>query len=313
MLLFDKVAPFDNHMIYFLTMNAPFRYYPVTPVQKKWGLYVTCVGYNTTQPGSIFPSPEHPDEYYFTWKVGRILHEWQIILIEKGRGVVEFKGERFKVEAGSLIVLPPGCWHRYKPEPKTGWTTYWIGFGGELADKMIGGAGFSSDGDVRSFKNNLPIIQLFAATVTDLLANASRNPFSAAASIPMLVAALLEAPKGDQRADDSSTSAILMAQMHITEHLSEMIDFEALAQKVGLTYRSFRYLFVKESGLSPLQYQLERRLARAKNLLASSDMPVKDIAKTLGFNSSWYFAHFFQKYMHSSPAAYRKRYRSLKE
>ena len=92
-----------------------------------------------------------------------------------------------------------------------------------------------------------------------------------------------------------------------------MIDFEALAQKVGLTYRSFRYLFVKESGLSPLQYQLERRLARAKNLLASSDMPVKDIAETLGFNSSWYFAHFFQKYMHSSPAAYRKRYRSLKD
>lgn len=92
-----------------------------------------------------------------------------------------------------------------------------------------------------------------------------------------------------------------------------MIDFEALAQKVGLTYRSFRYLFVKESGLSPLQYQLERRLARAKNLLASSDMPVKDIAKTLGFNSSWYFAHFFRKHIHSSPASYRKRYRSLKK
>ena len=311
MLLFDKVALFDNPMIYFLPMNAPFRYYPVLPAQRKWGLYVTCVGHNATPPGATFPSPEHPDEYYFTWKVGSTLHEWQIILIEKGRGVVEFKGERCKVETGSLIVLPPGCWHRYRPEPKTGWTTYWIGFGGELADRLIGAAGFSSDGDTRSFKNNVPIIQLFAATVTDLLANDNRSPFSAAASVPMLVAALLEAPKDDQKADDTSSSAILKAQIYITEHLSEIIDFEALAQMVGLTYRSFRYLFAKESGLSPLQYQLERRLARAKNLLASSDMPVKDIAETLGFNSTWYFAHFFQKHMNCSPVVYRKRKHSI--
>ena len=305
MLLFDKVALFDKCMIYFPTMNTPFRYYPVTPAQKKWGLYVTCVGHNTTQPGATYPSPEHPDEYYFTWKVGRILHEWQIILIEKGRGIAEFKGERCKVEAGSLIVLPPGCWHRYKPDSKTGWTTYWIGFSGELADRMIGAAGFSSDGDVRPVRNNVPIIQLFAATVSDLLANANRNPFSAAASVPMLVAAILEAPK-DHATDDAATASILRAQMHITEHLSETIDFEALAQNVGLTYRSFRYLFAKESGLSPLQYQLERRLARAKNLLASSDMPVKDIAETLGFNSTWYFTHFFQKHVKCSPIGYRK-------
>lgn len=289
-------------------MKASFRYYPVTPAHKKWGLYVTCAGHNTTQPGAPFPSPEHPDEYYFTWEVGRILHEWQIILLERGQGVVEFKANRAKVGAGSLIILPPGCWHRYRPDPRTGWTTYWIGFGGELADRLIGNAGFSKDGETRSFKNAGPIIQLFSTTVTDLMSSITRTPFSAAASIPMLVASLSEAP-ADENSGNKSISPILKAQMHITEHLSETIDFESLAQKVGLTYRSFRYLFAKESGLSPLQYQLERRLARAKNLLASSDMPVKDIAETLGFNSTWYFSHFFQRHLHSSPAAYRKRHR----
>ena len=305
MLLFDKVALFDKCMIYFFTMNTSYRYYPVTPAQRKWGLYVTCVGHNTTPPGATYPSPEHPDEYYFTWKVGRILHEWQICLLEKGEGVVEFKGERSKVESGSLIVIPPGCWHRYRPNPKTGWTSYWIGFGGELADRLIGNAGFSKDGEIRSFETDGPVFQLFAATVSDLLSNAERAPFSAAASVPMLVAALLESP-ADTNANSKTTSPIINAQMYITEHLSETIDFESLAMTVGLTYRSFRYLFAKESGQSPLQYQLERRLARAKNLLASSDMPVKDIAETLGFNSTWYFAHFFQKHVNCSPAAYRK-------
>ena len=286
-------------------MSASFRYYPITPAQKSWGLYVTCIGHNTTPPGAVFPSPEHPNEYYFTWKIGRVLNEWQIILLEKGQGVVEFKSTRTKVGAGSLIVLQPGCWHRYRPDPKTGWTTFWIGFGGELADRLIGNAGFLKDGEIRFFENDSPIFQLFASTVTDLASDSEKTPFSAAAIIPMLVATLLEAPT-DATAANKPTSPILKAQMYIAEHPSEAINFDALATEVGLSYRSFRYLFTKESGLSPLQYQLERRLVRAKNLLTSSDMPVKDIAETLGFNSTWYFAHFFQKHMNCSPASYRK-------
>ena len=98
----------------------------------------------------------------------------------------------------------------------------------------------------------------------------------------------------------------LTAQIYINDHLSETIDFYALADSVGLSYRSFRYLFTKETGTSPLQFQIERKLIRAKNLLASSDLPVKDIAESLGFSSSWYFAHFFQKHANCSPVTYRK-------
>lgn len=308
MLLFDTVALFDNLMVYSSTMSAHFRYYPVAPAQKEWGLYVTCVGHNTTQPGSDFPSPEHPDEYYFSWKVGRTLHEWQIILLEKGQGEIEFRKGRAKIGVGTLIVLPPGCWHRYRPNPNTGWTTYWIGFNGDLANRLVGQAGFSKDGETRSFANAGPVLQLFSATVTDLLASAERTPFSAAASIPMLIAALLETP-GSPEEDSRDTSPIVKAQMYITDHLSETMDFFELARTVGLSYRSFRYLFKKESGKSPLQYQTERRLARARNLLTSSDMQVKDIAETLGFNSTWYFAHFFQKHTKCSPIVYRKQSR----
>lgn len=289
-----------------MLMKPYFRYYPVTPAQKKWGLYVTSVGHNTTQPGAIYPSPEHPDEYYFTWKVGRTLHEWQICLLEKGQGVVEFKSERFKLRAGSMLVIPPMCWHRYKPDVKTGWTTYWIGFGGDLADRMIGNAGFSREGDVRSINADGPVFRLFASTISELLSTTERLPFSAAARVPSLVAALLESPSGST---SSVSSPILQAQTYITNHQSETIDFTELASSLSISYRSFRYRFAQETGHSPLQFQLGRRLIRAKNLLTSTDMRVKDIAKALGFNSTWYFNHFFQKHTNCSPAIYRKQHR----
>jgi AraC-like DNA-binding protein len=37
-------------------------------------------------------------------------------------------------------------------------------------------------------------------------------------------------------------------------------------------------------------------------------MPISEIAETLGFNSTWYFAHFFSKRTRTSPASYRKKH-----
>ena len=92
------------------------------------------------------------------------------------------------------------------------------------------------------------------------------------------------------------------------DHAAETVDFDALASSLGISYRSFRYLFAKETGDPPLKYQLGIRLARAKNLLASSKMPVSKIARTLGFNSTWYFSHFFRAQTGLSAAAYRRRH-----
>ena len=255
----------------------------------------------------MFPSSVHPDEYFFSWDMGRTLHEWQIILIEHGRGTVEFRNRRYSAKEGSLIVLPPGCWHRYRPNRKTGWTTLWIGFGGDLAARLIGGAGFNTEGEVRDVSDIHRFKRLFADTITDILERGQDNVYSTAARIPSLVAALMEVPSQDAT-EIPHAEIIHRAQRHIVEHVAEVIDFAALAESLGVPYRTFRYLFSKETETPPLQYQLDIRLSRAKNLLRSSDMPISDIAAALGFRSGWYFAHFFQKRTKISAAAYRKQF-----
>jgi len=288
-------------------MQSQHKYFPVNDTQKAWGLYTTCVGHTTSAPGAEFPSRAHPDEYYFSWAVGRVLHEWQIIYIEQGKGTVEFKRRRFKVGEGSFIAIPPGCWHRYRPNKKTGWTTLWIGFGGDLAARLVGGAGFNTSGEVRDLYSTHRFHDLFLETVSDILEKGHDSVFAAAARIPMLIAALIEHPaRGESR--PPNIELVHKAQMHINEHAAETVDFEALANSLCVTYRSFRYLFTKATGMSPLQYQLNIRLARAMNLLKSSDMTIMEITKTLGFNSTWYFSHFFRRQTGLSAAAYRRRH-----
>ena len=291
-------------------MKSTHKYFPVNDAQRAWGLYATCAGHSATKPGDEFPSRAHPDEYYFMWDNGRVLHEWQIILVESGGGTVEFRRRKFPVRKGSLIVLPPGCWHRYRPNADTGWTTLWIGFGGDLADRLIGGAGFNPRGDVRDVPASCRFHALLADLVSDILESTRVGVYSAAARIPAVVAALMDG--GDAEEPGSAASDMIhRAQEYMLGHCGETIDFEVLAVSLGMTYRSFRYMFAKETGTSPLQYQLNVKLVRTKNLLKSSDMPIAEIAETLGFNSTWYFSHFFQHRTRMSPAAFRRQARQV--
>ncbi len=289
-------------------VKSTHRYFPVNDAQRRWGIYATCAGHSRTELGDEFPSPIHPDEYFFSWEMGRTLHEWQVILIERGRGTVEFRNRRFTAKEGSLIMLPPECWHRYRPNRSTGWTTLWIGFGGELAARMADGVGFNTDGEVRDVSDAIRFKRLFADTLADILERGHDNVYSTAARLPLLFAALMEEPALDAT-DISCAETIHRAQRHIVEHAAQVVDFAALAESLGVPYRTFRYMFAKETGTSPLQYQLEIRLARAKSLLRSSNLPIADIASVLGFRSVWYFAHFFRKRTKISAAAYRKRHK----
>ena len=288
-------------------MKSTYKYFPVNEAQKEWGLYATCAGHSVTKPHAEFPSPAHPDQYFFSWQVGRVLHEWQLILVEEGGGTVEFRQRHFRARSGSLIILAPECWHRYKPNPKTGWTTLWVGFGGDLASRLIGSAGFNPEGEVLNLKPGNAFHRMLQNVTTAILENGHANVYTAAARIPMLVASLIEtSDSGDP--DAARGELVHRAQMYIADHAAETVDFDALASSLGISYRSFRYLFAKETGDPPLKYQLGIRLARAKNLLASSKMPVSEIARTLGFNSTWYFSHFFRAQTGISAAAYRRRH-----
>jgi len=287
-------------------MKSTHRYFPVNDEQRSWGLYATCVGHSVTEPGDEFPSRIHPDEYYFTWDKGRVLHEWQLVLLERGGGTVEFRRRRFTARKGSLIVLPPECWHRYRPDTDTGWATLWIGFGGDLANRLVGGAGFNKGGEVRAIPDEHHFHRLLTDTVSDILGNGQAGVYSAAARIPLLTAALMEDEPVGEDSRFRTSELIHRAQQHMLERCGEEIDFESLASSLGITYRSFRYLFAKETGTSPLQYYLSVKLARAKNLLKSSDIPIEEIAHTLGFKTNWYFAHFFTKATGISPRDYRR-------
>ena len=120
-----------------------------------------------------------------------------------------------------------------------------------------------------------------------------------------LVATLFERP-ANLHGKTAYNVAIRRANLYIAHHIGEVIDFPALAQRCDMGYSLFRKCFRIYNGMAPLEYQIALRLRRAMHLLASSSVPITQIAEETGFKSASYFSKFFHERIGSSPMHFRQ-------
>jgi AraC family transcriptional regulator of arabinose operon len=88
--------------------------------------------------------------------------------------------------------------------------------------------------------------------------------------------------------------------------LSEPLRIEMLADCAGLSPSRFSHLFRAVAGTTPQRYHEQRRLDRARRLLEMTSMPMKAIARDLGFDNAFYFSRRFTLHTHCSPSEYRR-------
>ncbi len=93
---------------------------------------------------------------------------------------------------------------------------------------------------------------------------------------------------------------------YIEEHLTGTIPVAELAALENMSLSSLHKKFAQITGLSPAEYILKRKIEKAKELLASTDMSVTDIAYQYDFSSSQYFATVFKRFCCCTPSQYRK-------
>lgn len=96
---------------------------------------------------------------------------------------------------------------------------------------------------------------------------------------------------------------------YINQHLGRKITVAQLAGCAFLGESQFHLLFKEQTGLSPYQYVLEKRLAEARNMLVLSHHSLAYIAQHCGFSSQSLFTQIFSSRFDISPARYRKAHR----
>ncbi|WP_424887317.1 GlxA family transcriptional regulator [Streptomyces sp. XH2] len=99
-------------------------------------------------------------------------------------------------------------------------------------------------------------------------------------------------------------------RLWIADHLDEDLSAEVLAARMCLSERHFARVFAQETGLSPAAYVEAARIEVARRLLETTDDPLGHVAAAAGLGSVETLHRSFRRRLATTPAAYRRRFRT---
>lgn len=282
--------------------------YPITSEEDElWGLTITTVGRQKISEKENYPPEKHPAGYYFNVDQGRVLNEYQLLYITNGNGVFTFGNSKQScfITEGKMFFLMPGVWHTYKPLENSGWNEYWIGFKGEIIEKIVKEGFFLNRPPVFNIGMNEEIINLYYKAME--IANEERAGFQQALSgiVMNILGLMYYRDKTKDFEDEELINKINKAKVMMREEVYKNTTAEEVAKNLGISYSGFRRAFKELTGTSPSKYMLELKLNEAKLLLYNTNLPIKEISYSLNFENPDYFPIFFKKRTGKTPSEYR--------
>ena len=287
-------------------MENYFRYFPTPPELLKWGLALSACGFTRVHPHSSYPPAQHPDDHALDWSHGRVIEALQIVLVSEGGGCLETRETRQqRIETGMVFLLLPNTWHRYRPDPETGWVESWIELRGPVVADLLQNGVFTAESILKrggieaGIEETLNRIHLRAGD--DIPGSA---PELAALGMQVLAQFSGIAAKGSRLSN--TDRAVHRAERYLNDHFREPVQIEDLAVKLGVAYSHFRRAFRSRTGFTPWKYVVHLRLTRARALMASSDATLDDIASQTGLSSGFHLSSAFKQSYGISPSLWKK-------
>lgn len=94
---------------------------------------------------------------------------------------------------------------------------------------------------------------------------------------------------------------------YIHEHFNESISLESLAEQWNYSIQYLSKQFKLRTGRSPIEYVIQARMAKAKELMIRTDATAQEIASSVGYSDVFYFTRLFKKQVGMTPGQYKKK------
>ena len=265
-----------------------------------WNTKVNTIGFESIPEYSSYPTTGHPQAYSFNFERGRILQEYQLIYITRGKGLFSsLLIQNVEIEEGTVFLIKPGEWHTYRPDTSTGWECYWVGFSGAVTESL------GNENTIIPIGYDEEMAGLYRKLLE--VSNGERPGYQQLLSgiLVHLLAYLFYREKDRNWRDKEVLSKIDKARLIIREKINSPISPEEIAASLNMSYTWFRRMFRQYTGLAPAQYITQLKIQKARELLSVTSMPIKEIALELGYESIDYFSTLFKKQTGTTPGQFR--------
>ncbi len=217
--------------------------------------------------------------------------DWLLIATLAGEG----RFGEFVSLPRSLTLLSPGTTHDYGTNSR--WELLWVHFHppADWIDLLHWPRDSDGIGHLEPSE-----FQPIETAFREVVRASSRRRIAMNALERLLLLVDESRPTGEILLDERVRTVIAYVQ----EHLDRPLTVERLGHLVHLSPSRFAHLFRAEAGLPPMEYVIQRRVERARLLLARTNLSVAEVAEEVGMDP-FQFSARFKAQTGVSPRGYR--------
>lgn len=232
--------------------------------------------------------------------------DYQIIYITKGCGNFFINNTMTTIPYGNIIIFRPEEMQQYAYYYHDAPELYWVHFTGYAAKNYLSDINLL-DKPVHYIGIHNGLIEHFKKIMLELQV---KSPLYEQTSDAMLME-LLTSMARKKIAFENPNSKFsdphiqkIVAQMHTA--CDQPWNINDLAKECLLSPNRFMHKFKAQTGFSAMDYLIQIRIAKAKDLLINSQLNIKEISNLIGYENPLYFSRLFHKIEGISPRDYRK-------
>ena len=227
-----------------------------------------------------------------------------------GKGIYKTDGRIYQLSEGDAFLIRPNTLIYYEADRYHPWTYTWIGFQGLKMDEyfkrtsLLETPCFHYDRDDRVRLCHEKMFEAYNLPENrDLMMNSILYEY--------LYLLASKFPRKSIPPKEKKISYVEEALRYIEANYAHSVNIQVIADHLNIERTYLYRLFKDITGVSPQEYLLDYRIRRACSLLKETDLPVSDIARSVGYGDALYFSRLFKQKKGSPPSEYRKGQASL--
>lgn len=234
----------------------------------------------------------------------------KVYYIVGGECIVEVGGRRYHACAGDFFLIPSGVPHSFYHINENYIQKYWFHFDAEAEGtslfELINPPFYLHIDDGRAF------VKLFRAIFKCAADDAPDSQLLLNAKILELLSLYFKLTNTSfsETAVDENTIIRVIVE-YVNAHLDKNITLRELAEVAHFHPNYFVRFFKEHIGIPPTKYVNNIKIEYAKSMLENTDLSIKEIMTSIGFDDYSHFSKFFKTYSGYSPSAFRSFYSKL--
>lgn len=241
-----------------------------------------------------------------SYSFGPIIRDRYILhYVFEGEGVLRIDGKELKVKSNSFFLLPPDVLVQYQADEKKPWQYAWIHFHGFKSTEIV-----RSIGMTRKEPVYVPIeenSQLKDAVINLIMYK--ENEYACIGYMYILFDKMNRWTRHvEKKAGTNLRTMNYMREaiQYINTKYCESIMVQQIADHCGVDRAYLSKIFKYATGNTLQEYLIQFRIKRAKQLLKDTDLSVKYVSYSVGYNDPFTFSKVFKKQEGVSPSVWRK-------